>query len=500
MGLKTDNTNSNELNTNTSQWSLVVHKVSSDSVQVWVGTLFPTLKKPNKARVQLNLPDGSKRTRNITKKDWKRPFRKVNQRFYTLVEFTNLKPASRYTLSFSRYIDPIEDAVRGCWQQLRSGSFDTLPQRVPLKGKKPFTIGFGSCFYNHRDGGQAAASYKALYARGADSARPDVTFLTGDQVYLDIGFDSLSLLPDEIRQRVANDYATHWQALGSILSRGGTWMLPDDHEYWNDYPFYDSLVPTLLALKIKKVREAWTAVAKDAVNNVQCSPRIETFTLGKDLSFAVADVRSYRKDNGFMAKKDFDVLTQWASSLKSPGVLVCSQPLIVEKGMERNLLSFKSQYSQLLQALASSGHDIVLLSGDVHFGRIATVDLGNNGARLIEVVASPMSNLTYLNGIATAEPKSDPKKFPDPGEVSIPDWKHAKVKYDKKFNVSTKRGYWLSAYPKRRTREHFMTASFARLANGTLELLVDAWRVRERQGAKNLPVKDFNKTFKIQLK
>ena len=77
------------------------------------------------------------------------------------------------------------------WQPLRSGTFDTLPSRIPLKGQKPFTIALGSCFYNHRDGGQAAASYTALYERGPDSARPDVTILSGDQVYLDIGFENM---------------------------------------------------------------------------------------------------------------------------------------------------------------------------------------------------------------------------------------------------------------------------------------------------------------------
>jgi len=46
--------------------------------------------------------------------------------------------------------------------------------------------------------------------------------LSGDQVYLNIGFDSPSLRPSEIRERIADDYAEHWQALGSILSRGAT--------------------------------------------------------------------------------------------------------------------------------------------------------------------------------------------------------------------------------------------------------------------------------------
>lgn len=487
--------------TSTSQWSLVIHRVTATSVEVWVGTLFPTLKMPKAARVRLTMPGGKMRTRQISKADWKRPFRKMKQRFYTVCTFKDLKPGTRYTLSFDRRIEKLEDAVKEQWQSLRSGTFDTLPSRIPLKGQKPFTIALGSCFYNHRDGGQAAASYTALYERGPDSARPDVTILSGDQVYLDIGFDSLSLRSDEVRQRIAEDYAMHWQALGSILNRGGTWMIPDDHEYWNDFPFYGSLLPTLLALKLPWVRKAWKRAALDAVRNVQRSPTVESFSFGKDLSVALADLRSYRKGKKVVPTDLFDSLVNWAKTLQGPGVLVVPQPLIVEENKhERNLLSFPDHYTGLLEALAHTGHDIVLLSGDVHFGRIATVDLGNNGARLIEIIASPMSNLTYLNGLATSVAKSTPKKFPDPSAITIDGWNPATVKYDKAFHVDTKKGRWTSAYPRERTREHFMTVSFNRLDTGGLELTADAWRVRERSGPKNLPVKDFKKTFKFILK
>jgi hypothetical protein len=490
-----------ELITSTAQWSLVIHRVTSSSVEVWVGTLFPTLKKPKAARVRLSMPGGGTRTRQIIKADWKRPFRKMNQRFYTVCTFQNLKPGTRYTLTFDRRIETLKGAVAQQWQSLRSGTFDTLLTRIPLKGQKPFTIALGSCFYNHRDGGQAAASYKALYERGADSVRPDVTILSGDQVYLDIGFDSLSLRPDEVRQRMADDYAQHWQAMGSILNRGGTWMIPDDHEYWNDYPFYDSLIPTLLALKLPWVRKAWDGAATDAVKNVQRSPVVETFSFGKDLSVALADLRSFRKGKKVVPTQMLDKLVDWAKALKGPGVLVSPQPVIVEENKsERNLLSFPDQFATLLRGLAYSGHDIVLLSGDVHFGRIATVDLGNNGARLIEIIASPLSNLTGLNGLATSVAKSKPPKFPDPSVITMEGWKPAKVKYDKAFQVDTKKGRWFSAYPRARTREHFMTISFNRLNSGGLELTADAWRVRERSGPKNLPVKDFKKTFKFKLK
>lgn len=489
-----------EHNTDTSKWTLAIHRVTETSVEVWVGTLFPTMTMPQRARVKLMTPDGQVRTRNISKRDWKRPFSKTTQRFYTLVVFRQLHPGTHYKVEFHRHIEVEPDVIAAEWQHLRSGQFDTLPVRIPYENQVPFTIGMGSCFYDHRDGGQAAGAYQALYERGPADFRPDMTVLTGDQVYLDIGFDSISFRPDEIRQRVADDYARHWQALGGILNRGGTWMLPDDHEYWNDYPFYDSLIPQLLALKLKTVRNAWKGAASDAVKNVQRCAIVESFSIGTDLSICLADLRSFRSKQGFMRAADFQRIVEWAHSLASPGILISPQPLIVEKNKtERNLLSFKNQYQQLLEALASSGHDIVLLSGDVHFGRIATCLLGNNGARLIEIISSPLSNLTYLNGIATSKPKLKPKRFPDTS-IKIDGWSRASVKYSKAFAVTTKKGWLFSAYPKARTREHFMTIGFQRRAAGGIKLTAQAWRVRERTRAGNLPVKDFLRPFQTILK
>jgi hypothetical protein len=485
--------------TDTSKWSLVIHRVTETSVEVWVGTLFPTLTMPQRARVRLTSTDGPLRTRNLSKSDWKRPFRKTSQRFYSLVSFQRLDPGSRYKVEFDRFVEPNKDQAPGKWQHLRSGQFDTLPERLPRENQPPFTIGLGSCFYDHRDGGQAAGAYQALYERGPDNYRPAMTVLTGDQVYLDIGFDSLSLLSDEIRQRIADDYARHWQALGGILNRGATWMLPDDHEYWNDYPFYDSIIPQLLALKLDAVRKTWTRAASDAVKNVQRCARVESFSIGGDLSVCLADLRSFRSKRGFLPASDFQRLLEWARDLQTPGVIFTPQPVIIEENeSERNLLSFKKQYSQLLEALASSGHDIVLLSGDVHFGRIASCALGNNGARLIEIISSPLSNLTYLNGIATSKPEFKPKRFPD-SSVNIPGWSRTTVKYSKDFAVTTRKGHLFSAYPKDRTREHFMTIGFQRRTAGGIKLTAQAWRVRERAGTKNLPKKDFARAFQVVL-
>ena len=494
--------------TSTAQWSLAIHRVSQTSAEVWVGTLFPALKLPDRARVRLFDGNHALRTRVIRREDWQRPFHGMKRRFYHVAQFRKLKAGRDYRVEFERRVEanPQIELPRH-WQRLRSGQFGTLPSRLPLAGKGTFTFGLGSCFYNHRDCGKAASAYKALHDRGDSAVRPDVTMLTGDQVYLDIGFDSLSLIPREIRERIADDYALHWQALGSILSRGGTWMLADDHEYWNDYPFVDSCLPTLLALKLRHVRRNWRRAARDAVQNIQRSPVVESFTLGNDLTVCMADVRSHRSARRFLPDAEFRKLLHWARGRSCPGVLAISQPLIVtESKLERNLRSFSHQYAQLLDALSAVDHDLVVLSGDVHFGRIASVDLGKTGTRLIEIISSPLSNLTGLNGLATNVATAHPTSFPPAATARALGWRSRPVNYLKdrrargQFFVPFWPGRLLSAYPRRRTREHFMTVSFHRRRAGGIELTAEAWLVRRRRGSARLPARGFKTPFRTTLK
>jgi hypothetical protein len=486
--------------TDTSRWTLAIHRVSPTSAEVWVGTLFPSMAMPERARIRLTDGAGKVRTSAISAEQWQRPFSKVNQRFFCVRRFERLGPGSSYRVAFDRQTSVDGKTV---WQELRSGSVDTLPLRIPEKGDDPFTVAIGSCFYDHRDGGDAAEAYKALFEQGGAASRPHVKFLTGDQVYLDIGFDSLSPVTRELRERVADDYARHWQGLGSILSRGGTWMLPDDHEYWNDYPYYDSLIPTLAALQVPGVRNAWKEAARDGVKNVQRSGVVETLAFGKDLSFCIADLRSYRgvlrSGEKVMLHPDaFPQLLTWAQTLQSPGVLVVSQPLIVAKASgERSLLSFPGQYRQLVEALAHSGHDVVVLSGDVHFGRVASCALGPKGGRLIEIIASPLSNLTGVNSISTSGAELAPKVFPDPS-IQIPGWARQPVSYDKRFTVPAD-GAHGTTYIKARTKEHFTTVSFNRTPANRIELSAQSWLVRERQAPGGLPVRGFAEPFKAEL-
>lgn len=490
--------NITEFPTNTSKWSLVVHKVSKQSVVVWAGTLFENMRKPRLSRLVILLDGTEVSSVDIHQNQWEKPFNRVRQRFMFLHTFSGLIPKKQYQLKLYVKLEGPDYENSDTWMCARNGAFTTLPEQLPNEQEKPFTVALGSCFYEHKDGGRAASSYKSLYERGPSEWQPDIKFLVGDQVYLDIGLDSLSPLTNEVRQRVADDYAKHWQALGSILSRGGTWMLPDDHEYWNDYPFYDSLLPTLFMLKIAKIRNAWRNAAKDGVNNVQQAKPIDTFSIGNDLSFCIADTRSYRSATQFIDKNSFDQITDWVTRLNSPGVLVLSQVVFAPRNnTERNLRSFEKQYTQLIKVLAECPHDIVIMTGDVHFGRIASVELGAHGNKLIEITSSPMSNLTGLNSVATAVANANPEHFPPESIAEKLGLAQQKVKYAKHFNVSDTGSAIFSGYLRPRTKEHFMTVSFCRTPEG-VKMKAQAWRIRDTN-SDELPKPDFKNIYEVNL-
>ncbi|MBC3767366.1 hypothetical protein [Neptunicella marina] len=480
------------LNTNTSKWQLVIHKVSATTAQVWVGSLFDDLNKPDIARVLLKHQTQEIRQYDINMNDWQYPFKQIHKRFFYLCEIDGLQPDKEYQVEFQHYVNRPMYGVVG-WQKLRSGEFKTLPTALPRHKEQAFCAMLGSCFYEHLDQGSTAMAYKSLYTQAPAHHKPDIKFLVGDQVYLDIGIDTLSLVPSEVRQRVADDYAKHWQALGSVLNRGANWFLADDHEYWNDYPFTDSNIPTLWPLKVPKVKRAWLSTAKDGVERVQCVSPISTFSLGQDLSFCVLDARSYRSQTQFTDQKTFRQLLDWLQQLNSPGILVLPQILLnMHNSQERNLLSFQKQYQQLIQAIAQCGHDIVLLSGDVHYGRIAEVQLATQ-TRLIEVVSSPMSNLTGLNSIATDVAVKKPVYFPAPPIAGV---SRNKVNYI--AAVSTERPKPFLSYLNKRTREHFMTIAFWKQQDH-VKMSVQAWRVRQRDSQQR-PKADFKNDIEFSLR
>ena len=481
-----------------SEFHCYATRVTTGSMRLWVGTLERDMRKPAQARVRLC--DGAGRevgAAAISHADWELPFPAASRdRFYKSLEFGGLRPGRKYRAYLERWReDP------GHWEVLRSASVRTLPERLPLHGSraKAFTVALGSCYWPDQDGGRVAAAYRGLYEHPKDpDDSPDLTFLTGDQVYLDIGFDVRSRRLAEVRRRIAADYARHWQGLGDVLARGATYMLPDDHEWYNGYPEPDPKNPYLWPLKDEKLRKAWERTARQGVKNVQQCPVVEVMEFPGDLSMCLADLRSFRNTakGELMKPADLERVLAWAEGLATPGVLVCPQPLIVGKSRhEANMLDYTRDYCRLLAALGSTGHDIVVMTGDVHYGRVTSVELGTRGATLHEVVSSPLSNLTYLNAwFAASRNRLMPRWFPDrralrhaEGGPHLAGWRARPVNHyrqegkDKsRYGIEATRSWRPWVYAGLRTREHLMTVSFARGRDGAgVQMTAKGWLIRD---------------------
>jgi len=471
----------------TSRYTLVVHEVTTTAAKIWVGALLPSLGKPHNWRLVVRKvnseDDRDNETGEIVKiiehlKEqgdvWKRPFNRLNKRFYKVELIDGLEPGKEYIVEFM-------SRSENKWHELEKCFLTTLPEALPTKRGGPFTVSIGSCFYTKHDGGRAGQAFEALY-RDA-SLKPNIKFLTGDQVYIDIGLGLYPLSEDDCQDRIADDYAESWELLRSMLRRGGAWMLADDHEYWNNYPFLKGFNPYLVTLSLNKsFKKKWRAAAKRGTEIVQQIRTIRIFNIGNDISFCVADLRSERTKKGFLSDQSFQELLQWAENLTCPGVLVIPQPLISGYGNknDKNLPDWK-QYDKLITAFQNGSHDIVVLAGDVHYGRVSQVKIGNSNNKLVEIITSPMSNLSELNGLAASKPDVSETTFP---VVDIPNITKNTIDYLGK--VTTENKWWDLRFPKERTTEHFMTVDFFR-ERQSVKVKVNAWDARNPDKRNGLP-------------
>lgn len=317
-----------------------------------------------------------------------------------------------------------------------SPAFSTLPEELPAPGNAPFSILLSSCFYRPND---RPGLVGGLAGKLPPEFKPCLKFLCGDQVYLDAPVfnpfrDEESWLATDFMQK----YLGTWSDRSSgrlgyqiLLENGGTYFTADDHEFWNNYPNWTTLIPNTWS---EGGRQRWKRVALALFQDFQAESaevagRPRQFQVGK-LSFFVADTRVFRRegDLDFMPADAIASLEEWVRSLVGPGVLVVGQPLFhnpsgwLAKRFEDRALSNYRQYKRLVRTLFQSKHSILLLTGDVHYGRVSVCELNPSArpVRLIEVIASPAS---LVNPLVGGKSEDAPPLFPPlavPGIVQQP--------------------------------------------------------------------------------
>jgi hypothetical protein len=390
------------------------------------------------------------------------------------VELGGLAPGERYVVNGS---------VDGLAASCRPG---TLPARLPRWPEAPYVIMLASCFASFQDRrGDAGRSVERL----PEEFRPHLKILCGDQVYLDNPWNEI--LPrtrQGLARRFLDKYLATWVPAGAhdglsrLLREGSTYFMADDHEFWNNHPNWGPLVAT----RGSRSRDDWEAVAGALYRSFQA---MNGQDVTKTQHVAVGPLEMFLLDTQFsreagndqvMHPEELARLITWLGAGTAPGVVVLGAPIFTtpaswfsSRFLDRSLANYREQYGALADAILASPRSLLVLTGDVHFGRVAiSKNDAASRARLVEIAASPLALVDPTVGGAF---KAAPARFPDkPGRMprsdvrTLPwnDWNDA----DEGLSVN-----------------HFMTLGLHGLDRG-VRVRVTAWKISTAQDSELRPV------------
>jgi len=428
---------------------LVPHEIGQDRVQLWVGALD----EPGVAPASLSVAVVGGPAPTLVGQWDGIVGAGAHGVAFRRVTIDGLAPRGRYRFELRRDGTPVTDAT---------AIATTLPDRLPGLDERPFTIMLGSCFARAADGaGNAGRAYSLLPA----DAQPDLKILCGDQVYLDqptTEFLVHTHSADDLLERHLANYAGAWSQTGGfreLLRSGGTYFSSDDHDFWNNAPN-----PTIIARDTwsKDGRDAWDIAARRLYDAFQHPSAADppVIRVG-DLSVFVADTRLDRTSgtDAFATDAQLTAIETWLAGLTGPGCLVVGQLMFSGRAgwrgrwMDWGLADYRT-YDRLVRAILAAEHSVVILTGDVHYGRVAVCER-TPGRDIVEVVASP---LALVAPIPKNTWKPAPTSFPD---SAIPGIARRPVRTAEAFRLNV---------------NQFSTLAFSR-SGSFVRMLVRAWPV-----------------------
>ncbi|HSE37653.1 MAG TPA: hypothetical protein VLG74_10145 [Blastocatellia bacterium] len=325
----------------------------------------------------------------------------VPRAFTGVYEFAGLQPDTLHAISVS---------ADGIQQEL---SARTLPTEIPAGLDTWFNVLLVSCHHAAEDrcglSGIIVSQLKALL-------KPHLTILSGDQVYLDL--PTLTDFRDDERwlaEKFERDYIENWRGpdgYAHVLDAAPSVSIPDDHEYWNNFPHASPFIQNAWS---NNGRERWRKAAQAMYRAFQLpypNNLGEAFILDvPPLSFFLADTRSDKDfDLEFtMSEAEHQQLNDWVDRViaeKRLGVFVSGQSVfedaigsIAGAIADYGLPNYKDfgRIMHTLQRLVDAGRPLICLTGDVHWGRIASAqDLNTGRTAITEIIASPSSLVTTV--------------------------------------------------------------------------------------------------------
>jgi hypothetical protein len=134
-----------------------------------------------------------------------------------------------------------------------------------------------------------------------------------------------------------------------------------------------------------------------------------------------------------MADAQLQALRAWLADLDSLGILVIGQPLATRTSKVASyvtdyaLNAYTHQFGKLMEAIKATlarGITLVVLSGDIHWGRLVEWTAAGGG-RLVEYVASPIARIGGLKSLYSTKDHGGPHRA-----IKQDDWKDLKAVSD----------------------------------------------------------------------
>jgi len=325
----------------------------------------------------------------------------VPRAFSGVYEFAGLLPDTTYEVSVTGGGESMVLSTR------------TLPAAVPTQLDRSFNVLLISCFHQAEDrAGLAGTIVSQLKA----TAKPNLTILAGDQVYLDL--PTLQDFPDNkawLAEKFEQDYTLNWSgplAYTEVLSVAPAISCPDDHEFWNNYPHVSPMIGNS---RTPEGRQRWKEAATAMFEGFQLAYPAslgEAVTIDvHPLSFFVADTRSKKDEHhGFtMSPEARTQLSDWVTDViaqKRFGVFVSGQSLFGDAA--GTISGYVGDYElanygdygeivSILRRLVDAGRPVLCLTGDVHWGRVSTArDVRTGRIGFAEVISSPASLVSFV--------------------------------------------------------------------------------------------------------
>ncbi len=285
-----------------------------------------------------------------------------------------------------------------------------VPADLPAEGEGWLNILLGSCFDRNMERAPMLASRVVQHLSEDPDLRPDLTLLMGDQVYLDVppaevlgrmGEPGLAGITTQFEQ----DYRLNWMThLHGLLASAPFVCVPDDHEFWNNYPARVAWLPRTLSAR---GRGEWEQAARRCYDAFQRSVGLDDpviLELGP-VSLFILDTRTHRTvaRDRCAHPEHVDVLAAWADRVREAGrwgVFMTGQSLF--KPAVSDLRGWLTDYELpnygdfgrilgILRGLATPERPVLCLTGDVHYGRVIQASDDRGRPALYEIIASPLS-------------------------------------------------------------------------------------------------------------